>query len=218
MVWPSSVELLGDGARSAARISGCSLARKTVNGNFVDSATVSGPGAMADVVRQPAPAAACAGRRRRCPTPASSTSAASATVRASTPLTVMPLNASASGQVEIRPRCGLMPTRWSTPPGCARCPRRRSRSPRRPGPAATAAALPPDEPPGVCSRDHGFRVCPKPGPLVNGHWPSSQVLVLPTITAPAARSRRTTSASAVARPPTRWCRTASARRRRRRRP
>ena len=65
-------------------------------------------------------------------------------------------------------------------------------------PAATAAALPPDEPPGVCSRDHGLRVCPKPGPLVNGHWPSSQVLVLPTITAPAARSRRTTSASAAA--------------------
>ncbi len=41
-------------------------------------------------------------------------------------------------------------------------------------------------------------MCPKPGPPVNGHCPSSQVLVLPTITAPAARRRRTTSASAVA--------------------
>jgi hypothetical protein len=60
-------------------------------------------------------------------------------------------------------------------------------------PAATAAALPPDEPPGVCALDHGLRVCPNPGPLVNGHCPSSQVLVLPTMTAPAARSRRTTS-------------------------
>ena len=36
-------------------------------------------------------------------------------------------------------------------------------------PAATAAALPPDEPPGVWLRDHGFRVWPKAGPLVNGH-------------------------------------------------
>ena len=61
-----------------------------------------------------------------------------------------------------------------------------------------AAALPPEEPPGVCSADHGLRVCPNAGPLVNGHWPSSQVLVLPTITAPAARSRRTTSESASA--------------------
>src|SRR3954470_3132885 len=66
-------------------------------------------------------------------------------------------------------------------------------------PAATAAALPPDEPPGVWLRDHGFRVCPNAGPLVNGHWPSSQVFVLPTITAPAVRSLRTTSASAAAR-------------------
>lgn len=65
-------------------------------------------------------------------------------------------------------------------------------------PAATAAALPPDDPPGVCRRDHGLRVYPNPGPLVNGHWPSSQVLVLPTITAPAALRRRTTSESWVA--------------------
>ena len=65
-------------------------------------------------------------------------------------------------------------------------------------PAATAAALPPEDPPGVCRRDHGLRVWPKAGPLVNGHWPSSQVLVLPTITAPAALRRRTTSASWVA--------------------
>jgi hypothetical protein len=36
-------------------------------------------------------------------------------------------------------------------------------------PAATAAALPPEEPPGVCSLDHGLRVWPNPGPLVNGH-------------------------------------------------
>lgn len=65
-------------------------------------------------------------------------------------------------------------------------------------PAATAAAEPPDEPPGVWPVCHGLRVAPKARPSVNGHWPSSQELVLPTITAPAALSRRTDSLSAVA--------------------
>ena len=120
------------------------------------------------------------------------------TVRASTPLTVMPLNASGSGQVEIRPRCGLMPTRWVHAAGIRTLPAPSEPMAAVTRPAATAAALPPDEPPGVWLRDHGFRVCPKAGPLVNGHWPNSQVLVLPTITAPAARSLRTTSASAGA--------------------
>src|SRR5246127_3998301 len=132
------------------------------------------------------------------PDAASSTSAASATVRARTPLTVIPLNASRSGHVEMRPRCGLMPTRGVQAAGIRTLP-----APSEPiaavtSPAATAAALPPEDPPGVCLRDHGLRVWPKPGPLVNGHWPSSQVLVLPTITAPAALRRRTTSASWVA--------------------
>src|SRR5690606_7310407 len=62
-------------------------------------------------------------------------------------------------------------------------------------PAATAADEPPDEPPGVYCAPHGLRVWPKAAPLVNGSCPYSQVLVLPTITAPAAFSRRTDSAS-----------------------
>ena len=110
----------------------------------------------------------------------------------------MPLNASGSGHVEMRPRCGLMPTRWVQAAGMRTLPAPSEPMAAATRPAATAAALPPDEPPGVCSRDHGLRVCPNAGPLVNGHWPSSQVLVLPTITAPAARSRRTTSASVPA--------------------
>ncbi len=65
-------------------------------------------------------------------------------------------------------------------------------------PAATAAAEPPDEPPGVCSLLQGLRVTPKAGPSVKAHCPSSQELVLPTTTAPAARSLRTASLSAVA--------------------
>ena len=64
----------------------------------------------------------------------------------------------------MRPRCGLMPTRWVQAAGIRTLP-----APSEPiaavtSPAATAAALPPDEPPGVCSRDHGLRVCPKRGP------------------------------------------------------
>jgi hypothetical protein len=65
-------------------------------------------------------------------------------------------------------------------------------------PAATAVAEPPDEPPDVRPGSHGFRVTPNAGDSVNGVIVSSGTCVLPRITAPAARSRRTTSASAVA--------------------
>ena len=65
-------------------------------------------------------------------------------------------------------------------------------------PAATAAPEPPLEPPGVRSTSHGLRVTPQVTDSVNGHSPSSGIVVLPTITAPAARRRRTTSESAAA--------------------
>ena len=65
-------------------------------------------------------------------------------------------------------------------------------------PAATAEAEPPLEPPGVRLRSHGLRVAPNVGDSVNGVISSSGTWVLPTITAPAARSRRTTSASSRA--------------------
>src|ERR1700754_646078 len=110
----------------------------------------------------------------------------------------MPLNASGSGQVEIRPRCGLMPTRCVHAAGIRTLPAPSEPMAAATNPAATAAALPPDDPPGVCPLDHGLRVYPNPGPLVNGHCPNSQVLVLPTMTAPAARSLRTTSESSEA--------------------
>ena len=66
-------------------------------------------------------------------------------------------------------------------------------------PAATAAALPPLEPPGARSVFHGLRVTPHVLDSVN--WPnaaSSGSVVIPMITAPAARSRRTTSESEAA--------------------
>ena len=62
-------------------------------------------------------------------------------------------------------------------------------------PAATAAALPPLEPPGLRSVFHGLRVIPKAGPSVSPMIASSGQLVLPMTTAPAARSRRTSSLS-----------------------
>ena len=61
-------------------------------------------------------------------------------------------------------------------------------------PLASAAAAPPDEPPGVNARLIGLRVTPKDESVApNRH--SSGTRVMPTTTAPAARSRATASAS-----------------------
>jgi hypothetical protein len=64
-------------------------------------------------------------------------------------------------------------------------------------PAATAAAAPPDEPPGVRPRSHGFRTAPKRRGSDTGRIPNSGMFVLPTMTKPAAFSRRTTNESWV---------------------
>lgn len=58
-------------------------------------------------------------------------------------------------------------------------------------PAATAAAAPPDEPPALRATFHGLLVI-RSGVSVVPHSPSSGTVVSPTITAPAARSLRTT--------------------------
>ncbi len=69
-------------------------------------------------------------------------------------------------------------------------------------PAATAAAAPPLEPPGVWSVFQGLRVAPCRGVSVKCHWPTSGAWVLPITIAPASRRRRTASASrAAGRPP-----------------
>ena len=59
-------------------------------------------------------------------------------------------------------------------------------------PAATAAALPPDEPPGVRAVSHGLRVMASASSVV-GKMHSSGTRVSPTTIAPAPRSLRTTS-------------------------
>ena len=101
----------------------------------------------------------------------------------------------ASGPTDTRPRAGFSPTspqhaagiRIEPPPSlpCAI------------GtiPAATAAAAPPLEPPGVRSSAHGFAVGPNRRGSVVGRIPFSGMFVLPTITNPAARSRATQNAS-----------------------
>ena len=58
-------------------------------------------------------------------------------------------------------------------------------------PAATAAAEPPEEPPGVRSRSQGLWVGPLWRGSVVGRIPNSGMFVVPTITKPASRRRRT---------------------------
>ncbi len=113
----------------------------------------------------------------------------SATVRVSTPSWTRnwwPI----SGASEMRPRCGLSPTsplhaagiRVDPPPSLAWA--------NGTIPAATAAAEPPDDPPGVRVRSHGLRVAPNRRVSVDGRIPNSGSVVDPTTIAPAARSRR----------------------------
>src|SRR5919197_1729326 len=61
--------------------------------------------------------------------------------------------------------------------------------------AATAAALPPEDPPGVRDRSHGFIVGPKALFSVDEPIANSSMFSLPMITAPARFSLRTTVAS-----------------------
>ena len=65
-------------------------------------------------------------------------------------------------------------------------------------PPATAAPLPPLEPPQIRSVSHGFRAGPNAWLVVEAPQANSCVLSFPTTTAPAARSRATTVASAAA--------------------
>src|SRR5262249_60127218 len=65
-------------------------------------------------------------------------------------------------------------------------------------PAATEAAAPALEPPGVLPVFHGLRVMPLSGLSPTALQPNSLVVVLPIRIAPAAFMRSTTGASAVA--------------------
>jgi hypothetical protein len=119
----------------------------------------------------------------------------SSTVRDNTPSVTSPIVSFGTGATEIVPRPGLSPTRPLQEAGMRIDP-----APSLPWasdsiPAATAAALPPDEPPGVRAVSHGLRVAPNRCGSVTGRMPSSGTLVLPTTIAPASRRRRTTALS-----------------------
>jgi hypothetical protein len=110
---------------------------------------------------------------------------------------------SVPGAPGMWPRCGTRP--WlglwpNTPQQCAGTridPPMSLPSSRLVKPAATAAAEPPDEPPGVRVRSHGLLVVPKIGFVVCQSPAQVGVFVLPKITAPAARRRATAIASAA---------------------
>src|SRR3954467_8941826 len=70
-------------------------------------------------------------------------------------------------------------------------------------PGASAAALPPDEPPGTRVGSYGLRVGPKAEFSVELPMANSSRLVLPMAMAPDARSRSTTVASYGGRQPSR---------------
>src|SRR5579859_3940586 len=99
----------------------------------------------------------------------------------------------------MRPKDGLNPT---TPQNAAGM--RTDPAPSVPidavhSPADTAAAEPPLEPPADLSRAQGFRVGPATRLTVLALHPCSDVAVLPTTIAPAARRRATAGASSAAR-------------------
>ena len=141
--------------------------------------------------------AACA-NSPSCPASTSSIRAVSRTERASDPNTTQCAPSLSCGARGTRSRWGLSPNSPQHAAGIRIEPAPSAASAAGTIPAATAAADPPLEPPGVRSGSHGLRVTPQVTDSVNGHSPSSGIFVLPTTIAPAARSRRTTSASAAA--------------------
>ncbi len=65
-------------------------------------------------------------------------------------------------------------------------------------PVAVATPAPAEEPPQVRSGAQGLRVNPVSGDMPSGEWANSVVVVLPIITAPAARRRATAATSVLA--------------------
>src|SRR5205807_3611733 len=123
----------------------------------------------------------------------SSIAAASATVRVIGPFVDSWL-AGRDGPA-TRPRLGLMPNRPHADDGIRIDP-----PPSLPCeighiPEASAAAAPPEDPPGVRSVSHGLRVGPNAFGSVHGPLPNSGVLVLPRTMNPARFSAATTSSS-----------------------
>src|SRR5439155_4050470 len=134
------------------------------------------------------------------PTPgpwiASSSPAVSRTVRLTHNSTPSPTSARA-GPTVIRPWLGLSPTSPQHDAGIRMLPPPSEAWANGTIPAATAAAAPPLDPPGVRSSDHGLRVAPQASGCVVGRLPISGLFVRPAITRPAALNRATNVVSAA---------------------
>ena len=100
-----------------------------------------------------------------------------------------------AGQAGTRPNVGLSPGSPQNAHGIRIEPPPSVPSASGTMPAASAAELPPLEPPGVFRRSHGLRVTPVSALSVTPFQPSSGVVVLPGSTAPERRSEATTGAS-----------------------
>src|ERR671919_37865 len=100
----------------------------------------------------------------------------------------------------MRPWLGLNPTRPQNAAGIRVGPPPSLAVATGTRPAATAAALPPLDPPGVRSGSQGLRAAPNTLVLVKLRVPNSGAAVLPTGTAPAARRRATWTESAATGP------------------
>ena len=131
----------------------------------------------------------------------SSISALSRTVRARPPYTLRPSHPWRPGAIDTRPRVAFIPTRPHAAAGIRIEPPPSDPVAHGTSPAATAAADPPEDPPGVRVTSHGLRVTPFASVAVHGKIVSSGTFVIPIGIAPAARRRRTASASAERRRP-----------------
>src|SRR5213082_1094555 len=100
-----------------------------------------------------------------------------------------------SGYAGTRPNEGLSPGMPQNIDGMRMDPAPSVPTASGPMPEATAAAAPPDDPPGVIRGFHGLRVMPVKRLSVVPLIPNSGVLVLPNNTAPASRNRALTGAS-----------------------
>ena len=104
-------------------------------------------------------------------------------------------HANSWGYTGTRPGQGLSPTSPLKAAGIRMEPPRSVPMPTGANPAATAAALPPLDPPGVTLRSHGLRVCPNSKFEVLMSAANSGVFDLPRMTAPASTSLSTRTAS-----------------------
>ena len=104
------------------------------------------------------------------------------------------------GHSGTRPKVGLSPGRPQKPHGMRIEPAPSLPSASGTRPAASAAALPPLEPPGVVAGSHGLRVTPYSGLSVTPFQPNSGDVVWPGSTAPLRRSAATAERVLVPRP------------------